>query len=188
MNTSGTTIVFLLPIVFLSACATPAPETSFTHLYRLPLIGSVVTHPASQTGGYVNGDWEYILRIDPAGPGWPKMQSGQLIYKGKSVSYHQSGAVIETPLGRFISFEAPGGRFVGINDGWFVSALIANGARRSRLVQVFEADGTVNPAILGRWPLIDPGMIKRIGVEHATLIDLTEAEKAMIEFERSLHR
>lgn len=134
-----------------SYSASPAAESN---------IASVVSHP-TKPGQYRNGDWEYEYRV------WgDTLRHGQgiLKYKGKEVS-RTMGNVLETPLGKFMSFDLKSGGQVGYNTGWLMTAFIHDTKRSNVVAPVFMPDGSVNEEVLAQMP------IKQKDVKSVTIDD-----------------
>lgn len=103
----------------------------------------VVTHP-TKPGAYTNGDWTYEYNIYTIGTSPLEHRQGILKFKGIQVT-EQIGTVIDTPFGRFMSFDVVGGGQQGYNTGWLMT--LTNDR------PVFDATGTVTPAALIGLPL-----------------------------------
>ena len=137
-------LIFLLgilavtgPIVCYSESSTP--ESS---------IGFVVTHP-TKPGQYRNGDWEYEYSV------WGDTLlhgQGVLKYKGEMIT-RRMGSVLNTPLGKLMSFDLLSGGQVGYNTGWLMTAFIHDTKRSNIVAPVFMPDGNINPEVLAQLPI-----------------------------------
>jgi hypothetical protein len=107
-----------------------------------------VTHP-TEAGKYRSGLWEYEYRV---WGGTLKHAHGTLKFDGKEVSFPM-GSVVETPLGKFMSFDLMSGGQVGYNTGWLMTAYVHTENSSNVVTPVFLSDGTVNPAILATLPI-----------------------------------
>jgi hypothetical protein len=110
--------------------------------------GGRVTHP-TEPGRYHSGPWEYEYRV------WGdtlKHAHGTLKFNGKEV-YFPMGSVLETPLGKFMSFDLMSGGQVGYNTGWLMTAYVHDVTRSNVITPVFLPDGAVNPAVLDTLPI-----------------------------------
>lgn len=122
----------------------------------------VVTHP-TEPGAYVTGDWKYEHKV------WGdslKHRQGILSYKGNQI-VQPMGTILDTPLGKFMSFDIIGGGQVGYNTGWLMTAFIHDTTRSNFVAPVFLTDGTVNPEVLQQLP-IKKSDIKEITIDQIT--------------------
>ena len=110
----------------------------------------VVTNP-TKPGTYSNGDWNYQYRISGDNL---KHSHGELKFKDKKIS-HPMGTVIETPLGKFMSFENSRGGQSGYNTGWLMTYYLHDSTRSNIVLPVFLPDGTVDPDILDQLPITE---------------------------------
>jgi hypothetical protein len=100
-------------------------------------------------GRYQSGAWEYEHQVTGD---TLKHAHGTLRFNGKAVLFPM-GSVLDTPLGRFMSFDLRTGGQVGYNTGWLMTAFVHGVDRSNVVTPVFLADGTVNPAVLKTLPI-----------------------------------
>ena len=110
----------------------------------------LVTHP-SKAGNYSLADWRYehVTWGDRL-----KHRHGNLRFKGKLI-VHPMGTVIQTPLGRFMSFENLRGGQVGYNTGWLMTVFFHDSEKSNGVAPVFLPDNSVNPKVLQQLPIED---------------------------------
>ena len=123
----------------------------------------VVTHP-TEPGSHITGDWKYMHTVSGDSL---KHRQGILSYKGKQI-IQPMGTVLDTPLGKFMSFDNLRGGQVGYNTGWLMTVFIHDTKRSNVVAPVFLSDGIVNPEVLQQLP------IKKTDVKEITIDQITK--------------
>jgi len=126
-----------------------------------------VTHP-TEPGSYITGDWKYVHTISGDNL---KHRQGILSYKGNQIT-QPMGTVLDTPLGKLMSFDLIGGGQVGYNTGWLMTVFIHDAKRSNVVAPVFLSDGSVNPEVLQQLP------IKKTDVKEITIDQITKPSTA----------
>jgi hypothetical protein len=96
-----------------------------------------------------------------------KHRQGILSYKGNQI-VQPMGTILNTPLGKFMSFDNIGGGQVGYNTGWLMTVFIHDAKRSNVVAPVFLSDDTVNPEVLQQLP------IKKTDVKETTIDQITK--------------
>ncbi len=126
-----------------------------------------VTHP-TEPGSYSTGDWKYVHTVSGDNL---KHRQGLLSYKSKQV-VQPMGTFLDTPLGKFMSFDNLRGGQVGYNTGWLMTVFIHDTKRSNVVAPVFLSDGSVNPEVLQQLP------IKKTDVNEIKIDQITKPSTA----------
>ncbi len=125
-------------------------------------LSPVVTHP-TKPGLYLTSDWKYEYKV------WGdnlKHSQGILTHKGLQI-FQPMGTVLDTPLGRFMSFDNRRGGQIGYNTGWLMTVFIHDTKRSNFVAPVFLNDGTINAEVLEQLP------IKNTDIKEITIGQIT---------------
>jgi len=120
------------------------------------------------------GDWKYMHKVSGDSL---KHRQGILSYKGKQIS-QPMGTVLDTPLGKFMSFDNLSGGQIGYNTGWLMTVFIHNTKKSNVVAPVFLNEGTVNPEVLQQLP------IKKTDVKEVKMDQITKPSMAAEEAAR----